>query len=220
MYSSPYTITITPQWPLVVQYTRTCINDQGKNRERKRRRSEASTRNPESDESRAAKKKRRMNDVVWLVRAQRYTRGQTESRSIDMYTPGKKPQLCSKANSYGTGGLSGTAGTSGVRAVPPGLFPFRFCCCRSRCSCSACIVAKICNCCAIKSDVFDLKGGEHQHKTSMMRVRTQDIPHSENSQGGFSATDVFLLFLLSFAILDRPEVPLRIHALCPLLDGR
>jgi len=55
-------------------------------------------------------------------------------------------------------GISGTAGTSGMRDEPPGLWTFRFCCWRSRCSCSACIVARICSCCAIKSDVFGLEG--------------------------------------------------------------
>ena len=47
---------------------------------------------------------------------------------------------------------SGTVGTPGMRAAPPGLCAFRFC----RCSCSACIVAKICSCCAMKSDVLGL----------------------------------------------------------------
>ena len=58
----------------------------------------------------------------------------------------------------GQGGISGTGGTSGMRAVPPGLWTLRVCCWRWRCSCSACIVARICSCCAIKSDVFGLEG--------------------------------------------------------------
>jgi hypothetical protein len=71
--------------------------------------------------------------------------------------------------SRGQGGISGTAGISGTRAAPPGLWAFRFCCYRSRCSCSACIVARICNCCAMKSDVFGLEG--HPCKYRMRNPR-------------------------------------------------
>ena len=55
------------------------------------------------------------------------------------------------------GGISGTGGISGAWATPPGLCIFRFSRWRSRCSCSAWTVAKICSCCAMKSVVFALR---------------------------------------------------------------
>jgi hypothetical protein len=42
--------------------------------------------------------------------------------------------------------------------MSPSLWAFCTCCWRSYCSCSACIVARICNCCAMNSDVSGLKG--------------------------------------------------------------
>ena len=127
--------------------------------------------------------------------------------------------------SRGQGGISGTAGTSGMRATPPGLWALRVCCWRSRCSCSACIVARICNCCAMNSDVFGLegRGREHQrrYRTGNPRgLSRENVPHPENAHDGFPTTDFFLLFLFPLAIFDSPEISLCIDALCTLLDRR
>src|SRR6266702_4888823 len=106
----------------------------------------------------------------------------------------------------GQGGISGTAGTSGARATVPGLCNFRFCCWRSRCSCSACTVAKICSCCAMKSDVFGLP--HHRFSVRLSKVEKKTLPHSENPHDDFTATDFFLLLFLSLTVFDGPEVPL------------
>ncbi len=83
-------------------------------------------------------------------------------------------KLCHSKTQEREGGISGTGGISGARETAPGLCIFRFCCCRSRCSCSACTVANICNCCAIKSLVFGLT-----HRFSLhIVVMSEEIGHT------------------------------------------
>jgi hypothetical protein len=109
-----------------------------------------------------------------------------------------------KSGSHG-GGISGTDGISGARATVPGLPNFRFCCCRSRCSCSACTVANICNCCAINSVVPSLRFASEPKSQSL---EVCYAPHSENPHDRFSAADFFLFLFLPLAVFDGPEVPL------------
>ena len=97
--------------------------------------------------------------MVWISCA-RYPQQRREGKKELVLTLLRRGEGwgCTLLYSRGQGGISGTAGTSGMRDAPPGLWAFRCCRCRSRCSCSACIVARICNCCAMKSVVFGLEG--------------------------------------------------------------
>jgi hypothetical protein len=54
-----------------------------------------------------------------------------------------------------------------------------------QCSCSACIVARICNCCAMNSDVFGL-GGRGASVDTGRKTRgssRENVPHPENAHG-------------------------------------
>jgi hypothetical protein len=67
----------------------------------------------------------------------------------------------------------------------------------------------------MNSDVFGLEGrgpggfsvGTVQNEKPRGLSR-ENVPHPENAHDGFPTTDFFLLFLLSLAIFDGPEISL------------
>jgi hypothetical protein len=120
-------------------------------------------------------------------------------RKVWYYPPPKERWGCTALYSRGQRGVSVTAGTSGMRAKPPSLWALPICCWRSRCSCSACIVPRICSCCTMNSDVFGLeervRGGINVGtERETPRVGGQNVPHPENVHDGFPTTDFFLSF--------------------------
>ena len=148
--------------------------------------------------------------MVWFSCA-RYPQQRRQGKKKKSWYYPPKEMGCTVLYSRGQGGISGTAGTSGMRAMPPVLWALRCCCWRSRCSCSACIVARICNCCAMKSDVLGLKGSGGISVDTERETRALsrgNVPHPENAHDGFPTTDFFLLFLFSFAIFDSPKISL------------
>jgi hypothetical protein len=85
---------------------------------------------PKEEVARREQSKEGMLDgwMVWISCAQGiHDNGEREKKSWYSLPP-KVRWGCTVLYSRGQGGISGTAGISGTRVAPPGLWTFRFCC--------------------------------------------------------------------------------------------
>jgi hypothetical protein len=136
--------------------------------------------------------------------------GEREKNKSWYYPPPVERWGCTALYSRGQGGISGTAGTSGMRAKQPGLWALHLL------LALALFLLRL----HLPQDLQFLRdelgrirsGGASPGGINVgteretPRVGRENVPHPENAHDGFPTTDLFLFF--PFAIFDYPEISL------------